>query len=1230
MSLLNKRLLKNTLNKQKDLVTDLTKEKLKKLFSETLKRIESKQFKTEESEKVPFLQCMFELLGYKLHEDLEFEFSIAGRSIDGVLGKQNEATKNRIVEIAIEWKGIDIKSLDKGKAGETPVSQMWDYMGKTNAGFGIVGNFLEWRLYTKDASQTNFQVFNLKEIAQSEDKLIELIFFLKPETLLRGQNKTCFLEELIRDSIVEQKQITQDFYNDYKQRRISLFKHLTENNQQKNKYLLLEKTQKILDRLVFIRFCEDGFLLPNNILNQTFELAKKSRNRSEVKIWKEFQYLFEDIDKGRYDINPQINAFNGGLFSEDTELNSLIIKNNIWANLMKLADYDFESDLNVNILGHIFEKSISDIEELRNQIESTEQLVEKENKKLLKRKKDGVFYTPEYITKYIVEKTIGEHLEKYPEKLKTLKVLDPTCGSGAFLNQAHNFLVAKWQEFYETGKVEAENAKLGELFDYNPVERDKSILNQNLFGIDLQPESVEISKLSLWLKTARKDQKLNNLDENIKCGNSLISDPTITDNKGFDWVKEGWQDFDVIMGNPPYFNIDTFGSGSPIFEYLKKNYAETYMDKSDILFYFIQKSISLLSERGLLGFIISNAFLFSTQAKKLRNYILEKCWVLEIVNFEQYHVFEDADITTCILILQKKPKLTIMPPSLISEEVGKPPNPLKGEYSENLVELKISNSADKHLYSILKTKAKEMRHNPTKAEKILWDILKNGLVPIDNTITPPSGGWGAKTCKFRRQHIIARYIVDFYCSQNNLIIELDGEIHEYQKEEDNFRQENLNNLGCTIIRFTNKEVLEDLDSVLDKIKKIIREKPHIKPPSLISSELEMSNSIPQTIIEENENSPFSGLEGKTKAYNFTEKEYDKEFILTTLRNKTNFFEAELERDKPFALINNKTNLLNKKIDSNYPKLGDLFKIGKGMETAANEVFVFNEYPNQFPSEFIRKRMSGEIIEKYTHQEPIEYLLYFEGESSFETLPNSLKEHLEKHQEKLKKRAEIKRNTSRDWWKYSFPLHKEFYNLPKIWCSYRAKENCFCLDETPEFIGLTNTTVIFGNNDNYNLKYVLALLNSKVLNFRYKSIGKQTGNGIFEYFENQISQLPIVPADQEKQNEIAELIDKIISIKQSKGIQINKTLKFIESNFKLKEISTNLKKFYDLDFSEFILELEKQKVELKLKQKEELQEYFENKKNEVLKLQKEIEKEIEKIEIEIEKLYGFGSIQAEFH
>ena len=242
----------------------------------------------------------------------------------------------------------------------------------------------------------------------------------------------------------------------------------------------LEKTQKLLDRFIFIFFCEDtAGLLPHNTVENIYKMAQNSFSLSECKIWEQFRGLFVAIDKGNNNVNPPINAYNGGLFAYDEVLDKLIIKDEMFTYIKELARYDFESDLNVNILGHIFEQSLSDLEQIKNELDGIQ-----EDKKNSKRKKDGIHYTPEYITHYIVKNTIDRYLEENPEQLKNIKILDSSCGSGAFLNQAHTQLRKEYQIQLERNLSNIGSSKNLNIFTHiNPIENDRTILLNNLFGI---------------------------------------------------------------------------------------------------------------------------------------------------------------------------------------------------------------------------------------------------------------------------------------------------------------------------------------------------------------------------------------------------------------------------------------------------------------------------------------------------------------------------------------------------------------------------------------------------------------------------------------------------------------------------------------------------------------------------------------------------------------------------
>jgi N-6 DNA Methylase len=636
MPLLNKRILNKFYAKSEHFKNEPKFHELKKYFGEINSRIEKKDFGNESSERQEFISCFLKILGYKFNDNFWFEnATMNGRSIDACIGTNINNTKK--VEVAIEWKGVDTKYLDKkiNSREESPVSQMWDYMGKEAAHIGIVSNFEEIRIYCLNKGQVEYQLYTLKNLVNDDKLLIEFYSLLRFDMLLKGVKNISKFEELVLNSDAEQELITKEFYRDYKKCRIALYSHLVENNND-NKNILLEKTQKILDRLIFIMFCEDSpaFLLNSGTIKNNYSDVMKSFTNDEQKVWNSFKGLFEYIDKGN-DYHG-INAFNGGLFAEDQELNNLVIKNDIWKQLTALAEYDFASDLDVNILGHIFEQSIADIENIKNEING----IEPKKKKKTIRNKDGIFYTPEYITEYIVENTIGEWLKENPEGLDTIKVLDPAGGSGAFLNQAHTYL-AKAQAEALNQKIAADG--FDNLADQDAYSIDKSILNNNLYMVDLQPESVEIAKLSLWLKTASKEHKLNNLDSNIKCGNSLIDDPQVAGIRAFKWNQEFPTvmengGFDVIIGNPPYVM-------------LSETLSISGTDNFNAYIQFSTMSLDNLKNNGYLGFIIPTTWMSQVSYLNFRKKLIDKYTITKIIQLP-YDIFE-AYVDTVILIVKK-------------------------------------------------------------------------------------------------------------------------------------------------------------------------------------------------------------------------------------------------------------------------------------------------------------------------------------------------------------------------------------------------------------------------------------------------------------------------------------------------------------------------------------------------------------------------------------------------
>ena len=620
----------------------------------------------------------------KWNLERETKTEIDGQKADGVLGFFDKKG-NKDVRAVIELKGPTINldsKLSKDKYARTPVEQAFGYAPKYGAScqWVIVSNFKEIRLYRSN-SMLDYQVFYLENL-KDDLEFKKFVYLLSFESLVGAGNEKSKSLKLSEEYQKEQIEIEKKFYNLYKQIRIDIFENIRNNNKNISEYIILEKVQKLLDRFLFICFCEDKNLLPRNSFQKVIDRGTENR---DFGVFEYFKSLCSWINIG----NPkhEIPHFNGGLFKADEDLDTLMIDDVVFEKMQAISEYNFDSELNENILGHIFEQSISDIEEFKSQINEQDFDVKKG-----KRKKDGIFYTPKYITKYIVENTINYWLEdkrkelgedklpiltdedynhkyknkassvklfsenykkridfwkRYKEAIKNIKILDPACGSGAFLITAFEFLLKQTNEI---------DKKLLDLTGEQDLFSDTTryILENNIFGVDLNRESVEITKLSLWLKSANKNKTLTTLENNIKCGNSLIKDKEIEKDFVFDWEKEFPEvfkngGFDIVIGNPPYVRQETIKEIKP---YLEQNY-KVYTGVADLYCYFYELGYNLLKDNGYLGFITSNKWFRAKYGEKLREFLLSNTEFYNIVDYNGTKVFEGATVDSNILIFKK-------------------------------------------------------------------------------------------------------------------------------------------------------------------------------------------------------------------------------------------------------------------------------------------------------------------------------------------------------------------------------------------------------------------------------------------------------------------------------------------------------------------------------------------------------------------------------------------------
>lgn len=641
-----------------------------------------------------FLVTIFaEALGYTTKAgadlwtlDAEFRTKADATHADGYLGFFSPTGKDVRAVIELKDARANLDAKQKGrKDNRSPVEQAFAYAHKSGGScrWVIVSNFLEIRLYHAGDS-TRFQTWNIEDLSE-EPNLREFLAILDADRLL-SRTGTAPTEEAWQDRRDAEEAVTDAFYREFSSLRTRLFQHLVEHHPQIPELDLFAASQKLLDRLVFIFFCEDTRLLPYKTVADVVDQADSSFSPEDGQVWRQLRGLFRSIDVGNE--RRKINAFNGGLFAVDPILDEAItVGDATLRELLRLESFDFESELDVNILGHIFEQSISDIEETKAKI-----LGEDFDEKKGKRKKDGVYYTPPFITRYIVDQAIGAVLDdwrselgfdKLPElteedygtvretkgrhkgnaaverhrtyltafrkRLTTLRVLDPACGSGAFLVAAFDRLLTE----IETTNELIAAISLGQTTTFD---LQREILRNNLYGVDINPESVEITKLSLWLKTADRSSELTVLDDRIRVGNSIVDDPEAEGKNPFDWKEafpeifgpEGPGGFDVVVGNPPYVRQELLGDLKP---WLEKNY-EVYAGTADLFVYFFERGVELLRQGGVFSIVVANKWMRANYGKPLREW-MAKTRIEEIVDFGDLPVFQGITTYPCIVTLRK-------------------------------------------------------------------------------------------------------------------------------------------------------------------------------------------------------------------------------------------------------------------------------------------------------------------------------------------------------------------------------------------------------------------------------------------------------------------------------------------------------------------------------------------------------------------------------------------------
>jgi hypothetical protein len=567
----------------------------------------------------------------------------------------------------------------------TPVEQAFDYARRIlGVRWVVVSDMRLVRLYSVD-SPAEYESFDLQAAAADNREFRRLYYLLGYHFLCKGLTESA-VSRLLEKSATQDLEIQDGFYSAYYEIRGELLRAMTEQaralSPEPSKDELLEATQRLLDRMLFLFYCEDhpDQLIPRGTVRSVTEGARRMPGSSPDRVYAALKALFREVDAGSPPSSGiQVNGYNGELFKIDPILDHIDLPDTlhdrefqvpgpegvqrkihgVWG----LHAFDFWREVNEHLLGRIFEQSLSDLVQLRTSVPV--QLADK----LAERKRHGIYYTTELLSDFLATSALHAILEEsVPDEAKSelesldwierrltalgeIHVIDIACGSGAFLVSAYREMLREYQRLVAANKLLRPTGSKGEQLSLDQVAAEltqASLLRRSLFGADLLPQAVELAKLALWLRSAKRGEKITSLDTNIVAADSLNVQTLLA------LLDRSPASFDLVVGNPPWGGeLDSTAYDSAC-DFLGIEH-EPRWDSWEL---FVAIGLRLLREGGRLALVLPDTLL-SPEKARTRKRLLEETRMDKLHNLGPDWFGPNVRMGTCVVEARKGAALLV-------------------------------------------------------------------------------------------------------------------------------------------------------------------------------------------------------------------------------------------------------------------------------------------------------------------------------------------------------------------------------------------------------------------------------------------------------------------------------------------------------------------------------------------------------------------------------------------